>query len=335
MSDILPSGKLSHGFLEELLKQYTSTDESVLEGPGTGIDATLLRTEGPLLIAKADPVTFVTEDLGYYIVHINTNDLAAMGGEPKWFLVTLLFPDGSTVSREVETVFREIRRACDELSVSFCGGHTEITDAVTRIVAAGTMLGRPMTDRTFQASLALPGDSIVMTKGVAVEGTSIIARVRHRDVRTEWGDDFLERCRGFIRDPGISVLTEARIASRVEGVHAMHDPTEGGLSTALHELADASGSGFVVDRDSIHLFPETRLLSERFAIDPLGLIASGSLLISVDSGVGTELVRTLEGNGIMAAVIGKMHEDPARRSIVFEGKEIPLKRFDRDEILGI
>ncbi len=335
MSDILPSGKLPHGFLEELLRQYTSADESVLEGPGTGIDATLLRTEGPLLIAKTDPVTFVTENLGYYIVHINANDLAAMGGEPRWFLITLLFPEGTTETRQVESVFREIRLACDEMAVSFCGGHTEITDAVTRVVAAGAMLGMPMTGRTFQASLALPGDSIVMTKGVAVEGTSIIARIRHRDVRAEWGEDFLERCRGFIRDPGISVLTEARIASRIDGVHAMHDPTEGGLATALHEMADASGNGFIVESDSIHLFPETRLLSAKFAVDPLGLIASGSLLIAVESDVDEELVGALEGNGVMAGIIGKVIEDPGRRSIVVDGKETPLGRFDRDEILRI
>ena len=335
MSDILPSGKLPHDLLEELLRRYTTADESVVQGPATGIDATLLRAEGPLLIVKTDPVTFLSDDLGYYLVNVNANDLAAMGGEPKWFLASLLFPHGATGRAEIEAVFRGIREACDEIPVSFCGGHTEVTDAVTRVVACGAMLGRPMGGRSFQAPLARAGDSIVLTKGVSVEGTSIIARTRAAEVRAEWGDGFLARCRNFIREPGMGVLAEARIASRLAGVHAMHDPTEGGLATALHEVADASGTGFVVEESAIHVYPETRLLAGKYGIDPMGLIASGSLLIAVEPAREGELVEALAAEGIRAAVIGRLVEDPGRRSIARDGGEEPLGRFDRDEILKI
>ncbi len=335
MSDILPNGKLPHDFLEELLKRYTITDDSVIEGPATGVDAALLRSERQLLFAKTDPVTFVTEDLGNYIVNINANDLAAMGGEPRWFLVTLLFPAGVTTRGEVETAFSGIHEACRELSVAFCGGHTEITDAVTRIVASGTMLGESMTDRTFPVSFARANDSIVMTKGIAIEGTSIIARERRQEVFEKWGWEFLAGCVDFLKNPGISVLPEARAASRVQGVHAMHDLTEGGLSAALHELADASGNGFVVDRESIHVFRETGALCAKYGIDPLGLIASGSLLIAVDGDNERELVDAISSKGIRADVIGKLVDNGRWRKITTEDGEVDLKRYERDEILKL
>jgi len=335
MPDILQPGKLPYDLLDDLLRHYTSQDESVIEGPATGIDATLLRVAGELLFAKTDPVTFVTEDLGYYVVNINANDLAAMGGEPAWFLVTLLFPVGEVNRQVVETVFEGIREACEELSVSFCGGHTEVTDAVTRIVAIGTMLGQAMADRTFQASLSRPGDSVVLTKGIAIEGTSIIGREKRREVLEGWGEEFVSRCAGFLKDPGISVLPEAKIASRVPGVRAMHDPTEGGLSTALHELADAACTGFVIDLDSIPVFPETKVLCERYGLDPLGLIASGSLLIAVMEENTEELVDTLKAAGVRAERIGNLVGDHGRRKIVTDGTENDLRRFESDEILRL
>jgi hydrogenase maturation factor len=335
MSDVMRSGKLPHDFLEELLETYTSADASVVSGPAVGIDATILRPDRDLLFAKTDPVTFVTDDLGYYVVNINANDLAAIGGEPKWFLVTLLFPSAVTDRREIESVFKGIREACDQLSVSFCGGHTEVTDAVKQVVASGTMLGQSMAGRTFQASLADIGDSIVMTKGVAVEGTSIIARERRREITDEWGEDFVARCRDYLVNPGISVLPEARIAVSVPGVHAMHDPTEGGVATALHELADASDTDLDIDGDSIRIFPETRVLSKRYGIEPLGLIASGSLLIAVDPESANELVKALSADGIEAGIIGRLVDNRGQRRITTAGVETDLKRYDMDEILKV
>ncbi len=331
----LQSGKIPHDLLDSLLARYTSVDERVIEGPATGIDATLLRFSGDVLFAKTDPVTFVTENMGHYVVNVNANDLAAMGGEPRWFMATLLFPAGATDPDQVESVFSGIRKACDELSVAFCGGHTEVTSAVTRAVAGGTMLGLAMANRTFQASLARAGDCIVLTSGVAVEGTSIIAREKSQEVSTQWGEDFLARCTGYLRDPGISVLPPARAACRVDGVHAMHDPTEGGLATALHELADASGTGFIVRRDSIPIFRETSKLCARYGMDPLGLIASGALLIAVEEEHLGELEDELEAAGSHPAVIGRLLDEPGVRKIVTLDVESNLERFESDEILKL
>jgi len=335
MTNRLPPGKLPHDFLDSLLRRYTTGDDTVLAMPGTGIDATILRTGADLLFAKTDPVTFVTEDAGLYLVNVNANDLAAMGGEPAWFLATLLFPADSTTRGEVETLFAGIHDACAEIGVSFCGGHTEITGAVTRPVAAGTMLGRPMTDRTFAARSARADDVIVMTKGAGIEGTSIIARERRQEVFEAHGWEFVARCLDFVRTPGLSVLPEARAAAGVVGVHAMHDPTEGGVATALHEMADAAGTGVRIDAGAVPVFPETRALCGQFGLDPLGLIASGALLIAVDPEGEGELRAALDRGGIAAATIGRLLGDPRRRRMVADGIERELGRFDRDEILKI
>ncbi len=334
-TEILPPGKLPNDLLRELLDRYTTGDESVVQGPDTGIDATLISLGGRLLVAKADPVTFLTEDLGHYVVNINANDVACMGGKPRWFMVSLLFPAGTATLGGVEEAFAGIRKTCDELSISFCGGHTEVTDAVTRVVAAGVMMGTPLTGTTFQASRARPGCSIVMTEGVAIEGTSIIARKRRREVKDTWGDEFLERCLEFMLSPGISVVKAAGIASAAQGVMAMHDPTEGGLSAALHEFADASGTGFVVYGESIPVYPETRALCERYGIDPMGIVSSGALLLAVDGDKEAGLLASLDAAGISARVIGRFVGDTRRRKIVEGGKEVDLQRYDRDEILKV
>src|SRR5207245_344 len=129
---------------------------------------------------------------------------------------------------------------------------------------------------------AYVGDTVLVTKGVPLEGASIIARERGEDaIRRGVPADVVARAREFLRRPGISVVPEARAACAAARVHAMHDPTEGGLATACWELAQAAGVGLRVDRERVPVLAEGRRLCEAFGLDPLGTIASGALLLTV------------------------------------------------------
>ncbi|MCX5909625.1 MAG: AIR synthase related protein [Deltaproteobacteria bacterium] len=227
-------GKLPAEELARLISRYTQKDPRLIISPGVGKDAAVIAFPDRYLVAKTDPITFATEEIGWYVVHVNANDVASMGGTPKWFLATLLLPQGKTGPTEVEEICAAIARACQELDVVFCGGHTEITLGLERPMVIGQMLGETAKEKLVNPQKISPGDEILLTKGIAIEGTALIARERKNQL-SHLGKEAIKRCRNFLRNPGISIVPEARTANEVAEIHAFHDPTEGGLATGLHE----------------------------------------------------------------------------------------------------
>jgi hydrogenase maturation factor len=130
------------------------------------------------------------------------------------------------------------------------------------------------------------------------------------------------------------VLTEAQIAVQAGHVHAMHDPTEGGVATALYEMALAAQVDLQIDRRAVPIYPETQALCAYFGLDPWGVIASGSLLLTVGAAEADRVVEALRRDQIEATVIGRVL-DRSDRPIVLAGhkdRREPLRVFERDEI---
>ncbi|TKB73468.1 MAG: hypothetical protein E8D45_09230 [Nitrospira sp.] len=331
----LPAGKLPSALLRRLLTSLPKgrRDPTVLVGPGIGLDAAAIRLGSHRLVLKTDPITFLAEDLGLYALTINANDLATMGARPRWFLATLLFPAGLTSAPDVSRLFSQLAMACRRLQVTLCGGHTEITDAVTRPVIVGCLLGDCPKGRLITTAGAQVGDVLLLTKGIPIEAVSILGRVRSRDLRRRYSARFVARCRNFLENPGISIARDAQIALAAGGVHAMHDPTEGGLSAALYELADAAGVGVLVEHRAIRILPEGARLCADFGLDPLGAVASGALLISADPRFERRILGRLADAGVAAARIGTV--GPARQGCqlrAVDGRVRPIPRFAVDEI---
>ena len=301
-------------------------------GPKPGEDAALIDFGDRYLVAKTDPITFATDLIGWYMVNVNANDLAVMGATPKWILATLLLPDG-TLESKVAEIFQQLRDACSEINVTLIGGHTEVTYGLDRPIAVGAMLGEVDKDKAILSSGVRPGDSLILTKGVAVEGTSILAREAADELAEKGiGTDTLNRAAKFLFDPGISVLKDARIAAEAGEVHAMHDPTEGGLSGGLYELAVASGVGFDIGADAIPVLPECRQICDVLGLDPLGLIASGSLLAAVAPSSADTVVDALAREGISAGEIGVANESAGDITLHSSSAASEFPRFQRDEL---
>ena len=328
MQTSYPLGKLPAEHLARLLARYAPDDERVILGPGVGLDAAIISFGDRYLVAKTDPITFASDEIGWYAVHVNANDVACTGAAVRWFLATLLLPEGQTDAALVDTIFEQIAQACADLGVGLVGGHTEITHGIDRPIVVGCMLGEVEPGRLVRPDQVRPGDVLLLSKGIAVEGTAIIARERDMEGLSE---PFLERCRGFLYDPGISVVRDAAVATSAGNVRAMHDPTEGGLATGLWELAQAAGVGLRVDEAAIPILPETRTLCAQLGLDPLGLIASGALLMAVAPEDAAPVLGALEHAHIAAARIGVAVPEPG---VVLHSTtgERPLPRFERDEI---
>lgn len=327
-------GKLESGFLDSLLRKYAVLGPEVTIGPAIGEDATAIEWGDKYLLVKTDPITFITQEIGYYAVHVNANDIVCMGGEPRWFLATLLLPKGVT-KEAVEQIFSQIADECGKENISFCGGHTEVTFDFTRPVVVGVMLGEVSKAHLLQKRHILPNDRIVQVQPVPLEGASIIARIKAAKLQKLYSNDFVSRCSRLLYEPGISVRPYAQIAQQSAFIRALHDPTEGGLATALHELAFVSGLGIEIRFDSILFLPEGKLLCDHFEMDPLGCLASGSLLVVAPYDSVASLLITYEQLGISAAEIGRFTPDPKERTLVSQGIPLPLPTFSRDEITKI
>ncbi len=328
----MKAGKLPLELLTELLGKVKITDPRVALGPKPGEDAALIDMGDRYLVAKTDPITFATDLIGWYLVQVNANDLAVMGATPRWLMATLLLPEG-IAPEAVRGIFDQLLQACEALGVTLVGGHTEVTYGLPRPIAIGAMLGEALKDRVVLTSGARPGDSIILTKGIAIEGTSILAREADEALRRAGlPQEAIQRARGLLFSPGISVLKDAAIACQAARVHAMHDPTEGGLATGLLELARAAGVGLEVDARRIPVLPECRAFCQALGLDPLGLIASGALLAAVAPEDAVSLIEALGRQGIPAREIGRVTD--ARDGLKLRTAEglRDLPAFQRDEL---
>lgn len=336
MSPFYPSGKLPSALLGRLLAQVQAraSDPRVLVGPRLGEDAAVLDFGDTCLVLTTDPITFATEEIGWYAVQINANDVAVRGARPCWFMATLLLPEFKTDERLVASIFDQMEAACDSLGCTLIGGHTEITVGLNRPLVIGQMVGEVARERLVTTGGAQEGDALLLTKGIAIEGTAVLAREFAPRLRASGVTEAsLARARDYLHDPGISIVNEAMMACQVTRVHAMHDPTEGGLATGLAELAAASGKGVRVDNTSIPRLAESQAIATALGLDLLGTLASGALLLAVAPTDVDKVRRELSSAGILCAEIGRV-ASPGHGLVLDtpEGAQA-LPAFSRDQVV--
>ena len=334
----LPAGKLPNDLLEEFLAEFRREPGSLLLAPAVGQDVAAVELAGgEAMVLKSDPITFATDSIGCYSVAVSANDIATSGARARWLLTTLLLPAGTTAA-QVRDMMRELHAAARAHGMEVCGGHTEVTDAVTRPVVVTQAVGIVPVQRLIGKGDIATGDLVLLTKGLAIEGTSILAREFGARLRDRGASEaLLARCRAFLQVPGISILKEAYAAADAGGVTAMHDITEGGLATALDELSLAGGHRIRVYRSRIVVLEETRQVCDLMAIDPLGLIGSGSLLITCKEDRADDVIRSVTRSGVEVTCIGEVLGPGHGVEAVTEpgGAPISWPRFLVDEIARV
>lgn len=339
-SERFAPGKLKHGYLDKLLSEIEIYDKRVILGPKIGEDAAVIDMPGDnYLVAKTDPITFTTDQIGYYAVHVNVNDLVCTGAKPKWFQATILLPEKVSSKNLIENIFMDIHETCKSMEISVVGGHTEITSKLDRPIVVGSLLGEVKKDKLILTSGAEPGDALILTKGIFIEGTSIIAREKEGElIRNKLDPEFIQKCKNYLFTPGISIYKEALLSSENFRIKSLHDPTEGGVATGIAEVAIASNTGVVLEREKINnmILPEPLKLSKVFNLKPMGTISSGSLLIAIEDDQNQELIEVLRKNNIDAEKIGIFSEK--EKGLKFrekDGKLSPLYYSETDEITKI
>lgn len=324
----LDAGKLPAALLAELLADGPPLPPEVRLGPAIGEDACAIDLDGGVLIAATDPITLTGDAVGAHAVMINANDVAVMGVRPRWFLATILLPLGTTVS-QTRVLFGGMREALDSLGVALVGGHTEVTPVVTQAVVVGQMLGFAADGRVVPTSGMNLGDYVVQIGAAPIEGTGVLASA-FRDELNCVDANLPSRAAAALKTPGICVVEAALLATKL-GALALHDPTEGGLSAGLYELARASGTGIDIDAQAVLWFDDGLTVCKFAGVDPWGVLASGTVLAAFASAAANDAVAALNDAGHRAAVIGIATNSGA----VTLNCGTALAHFERDEVARV
>jgi hydrogenase expression/formation protein HypE len=334
---MLPTGKLDVRILRKLLRKYSRVDKRVVLGPAIGEDAAAIDMGDKILVVATDPITFATSEIGYYSVMVNANDIAASGADPRWFTVTILLPELGGTEALADNIFSQIHQACEQLRISVVGGHTEMTYGLDRPILVGQMMGEVNQGELISTAGAKPGDRVLLSKGICIEGTSLIAREREGELLSRGiSKDLIKKAQDFLFDPGISVVREARIAFAEGQVNAMHDITEGGLADGLHELAMAAGVEIVVEESSIPVYAESQILCDTYGLNPLGVIGSGGLLVTAPRSEADKILKAAQSQGVTMTDIGYVGVagPPSVTMLTPDGTK-PVPYFEADEITKI
>jgi hydrogenase expression/formation protein HypE len=310
----LPPGKIPADILKEVVfKNLGAERKEVIIGPSTGIDGAVLDLGDKSLVVSMDPITGAVERIGWLAVNVNANDVATFGVEPAFLFSCMMLPENAD-RKLVETISTQMNAAAKDLGIAIVGGHCESTPGLTNPIVVGCILGLTEKGRYVTAGGAKPGDKLILTKSAGIEGTAILATDREQALKKAMSSTMLQAAKNFYSQ--ISVVKDSLTASKTGGVHAMHDPTEGGVAGGIHEMADASNVGVKIIEEAIAVQPETAQICSHFQIDPLQLIGSGALLISAEAESASQIVRNLSREGVQASVIGEFTENVAHRVLI-------------------
>ncbi|MGL4392567.1 MAG: AIR synthase-related protein [Fusobacteriaceae bacterium] len=325
-------GKLTISDLRSLiLKNIKNNRAEVLMNPEIGGDCAAIEVSGEKIIyLSSDPITGATKSVGKLALHINANDIATAGVSPTGIMLTILAPEG-TSKFEIENIIKETQTECDKLNMSILGGHTEITSAVNRIIVSCTAIGIGEKSDLKLFSKPKDGDTIIITKGIGIEGTGIIASEKEQELEQKFGAEFVGRAKKYL--DMLSVVKDGVIANNL--AKGMHDVTEGGLFGATWEIAEYYKLGIRIFEDKLFVADETKKICEHFYISPMKLISSGTMLVITDKKDCDKLISLYEQNNIKSFCIGNFTDSKDKLFIKKDGSTEKISEPESDELYKV
>ncbi|MBL7575165.1 hydrogenase expression/formation protein HypE [Peptoniphilus asaccharolyticus DSM 20463] len=267
-------GKLTDEELKEHIFKYIFKSRSeVLKNSDIGIDTAVLDLGDNLAVLSIDPITGTNCGIGKLSVNISCNDVATEGAEPVGILLSVLAPPTCELN-DLEEIMIEASRECREIGLDIIGGHTEITDAVNKVIVTSTVVGKINKSMALKRNRVENRDVVCVSKYIAMEGSYIVADAK-KDI-LNLSDNELKEIEEMAN--GISIVKEAMIA-RNFGVKFMHDITEGGVYGALWESSEFLKKKFIIKKDLIPLKEISNKICNKLSLDPYRLISSGSLIM--------------------------------------------------------
>ncbi|SJZ34456.1 Hydrogenase maturation factor [Cetobacterium ceti] len=323
-------GKLTVTDLENLIfKKLDNNRDDVLALPEIGGDCAAIDLGDKIAYLSTDPITGSNNGIGKLAININCNDIATQGVAPMGLMITILAPP-KTTRDEIGKIMEEIQEECSSLNVTVLGGHTEITNAVNKIVISATSIGIGSKEKFLNKKEIIPGDRLLITKGIGIEGTGIIAHDKEKELKEILNQEELKEAMDFLNKT--SVVKDGLIGGKY--AKGMHDVTEGGLLGAIWESSRFYNLGSKIYLDKIKVAKSTKKICDYYKIDYLRLISSGTMLMVVSKENIDDLIEELKENNIDAFEIGELTEEK-RNILVRDGKEEIVEEPESDELYKV
>lgn len=332
MNNELEIGKLSNEELNRLILNEIQTRRSEVKiGASVGEDTAVLDVEGDYIILSSDPITGAVSNIGKLGVHVSVNDISTKGADAVGILITLLLPPHSN-KNVITTIMDEVNEECERLNMDLIGGHTEVTDAVTKPLIVTTVIGRVPKNKIPKKDIIEPGFFVCMTKYAGLEGTAILAQDQEESLQKALDKELIEEGKNLVNLLSVSEEGKMAISYRIG---YMHDVTEGGIEGAIWEASEAIGYGVEIERESIPVLPSTKAIAEHFQIDLYKLISSGSMLIVIHPEDYKELKTELEKKEIPFAKIGVVTSTNEKIITNFDGIKKTIEPPKADALYSV
>ena len=294
-------GRLSHALLERVILPALGGT-----APRTLDDSAILEIDGGRLAFTTDshvvnPLFFPGGDIGRLAVCGTVNDLAMIGAEPVALSIGCILEEGLPLET-LDRVLRSVRAAADEAGVYLAAGDTKV---VERGKADGLFLntsgiGRLPAGRNISGANARPGDVVILSGAIGDHGIAVLSAREGLGFETDLRSDVAP----------LNGLVAAMLAAGE--IHAMRDPTRGGLATTLCEIAGQSGVGIELDEEAIPVHTPVRAACEMLGFDPLYVANEGKLVAFVSAASAPMVLAAMRAHkyGVEAAVIGRAVVQP-------------------------
>ena len=305
-------GKLPNNELKKLLS-CIKPDDRVLIPPLIGYDAGVHRIGDKYVAVASDPCTGVPEEwFGWLLINYAASDVALLGAKPEFCTVTLLAPK-DTKSQVFLEIMEQTCKAANELSIAIVRGHTGMYESVNSVIGVATVYGTVEKEKLVTPKSIKDGDLILCTKPLGLESVSNFSISYRETAQKLFGEAQQKRLSKQVQMQGC--VKEALELARIEGVHALHDATEGGLVAALNELSEACQLGFSVGWESVTFPDELLVLQRHFGFSDEQLLAvssTGTIVAAIKPSAQQKVKTLLEKMGLSPFVIGTFTKKPER-----------------------
>jgi len=327
-------GKFPVDLMENIVYPRLGTKRrEILVGPGHGLDNAVIRLGyNQVLVATSDPFSMIPvlglRDSAWLSTHLLASDLSTCGFPPRFLMVNFSLPPHMK-DKEFQEYWDAFHKECKRLGVAIVGGHTgRYVGCDYTIIGGGVMMTLAPENRYLASNMSKPSDLIIMTKGVAIATTGILARTFPETVEKAYGSSFLKRAQSHFYQFSVveDALAAASVGLRDEAVTAMHDVTEGGLLGALYELSEASNVGLDIDLSKVIVTDEAKLVCDLFHLDPYVTLSEGTLIVTVKPEKAKEVLKALESRGIRAKMIGRVMNRQHGRWVTKDKRREPLRK---------
>lgn len=323
-------GKLTISDLKDLIfNNIKNNNDKILSFGEIGSDCAAIEVGDNIVYLSTDPITGSNSGLGKLAININCNDIATEGIPPIGIMLTILAPP-ETKKEEIAEIMREAQQEADKLGVSIIGGHTEITAAVNKTIISATSIGIGTKDNFKKREHITAGDRLIITKGVGIEGTGIIAFEKESELLDTFSKELIDDAKALL--DLTSVVKDGIIANKFS--KGMHDVTEGGLLGALWESSCFYNLGVEISYEKIFIPKCTKEICNYFKINPLKLISSGTMLMVVGKNNAVPLIEKLKENNIPAFDIGEFTTSK-EKVLVKNGKRLEIMPPQSDELYKV